>query len=51
MENTVAAQSPSDLLNIEFTLNSATWEVGIALTPTLAGCDEHANASDAEVLS
>lgn len=36
--------SASDLLNIEIVLNSAAWEVGIAVAPTLEGCE--ANADD-----
>jgi len=33
----------SDLLNVEILLNSADWEVGIAVAPTLSGCDDQAS--------
>jgi hypothetical protein len=45
-----ANPSQSELLNVEFLLNSATWEVGIACVPTLEGCEDDASA-DAEVAS
>lgn len=51
MTNIVANPDPSELLSLETLLNSAAWEVGIAIVPTLDGCERQADDSSEVAVS